>query len=284
LPLRIVTDSTADLDSAEAEALGISVVPLSVYFGREAFLDRVDISPENFYSRLVTSKVTPRTSQPSVAAFSEVYSRLAQEGATEILSVHISSKLSGTLNAAQTAAKQAEPQCRVQVIDSRTVCGGLGEMVRRAAEIARCGGSLDEARAAVQALSQQHEIRILLDTLEYLQKGGRIGRARAFLGGVLNVKPIVVVQDGEVAPEERVRSRSRGIDLVFQRAVSVPGLDRVIVQHTGCPADAAALASRIRAAVPGAPVEIRWIGPVVGVYAGPNGIGTVCVRRTPGTV
>jgi DegV family protein with EDD domain len=276
-----VTDSTADLDDDEQERLGIRVVPLTVFFGDEALLDRVDIQPDEFYVRLRESRVFPRTSQPAVARFQEAYTDLAERGATEIISIHISSRLSGTLNAAQAAASTPPSGCRVTTLDSRTVAGGLGGIVRRAAEVAEQGGDTAQALGVATAMIQRHHISILLDTLEYLQRGGRIGRARALLGSLLNIKPIVHVVDGEVGAAERVRSRARGIERVFEHVTAAKELAAVTVQHTGSAGDAESLARRIRLAAPGIPVDVRWIGPVVGAYVGPNGVGAVTIERIP---
>jgi DegV family protein with EDD domain len=280
--LRIVTDSTADLDAEEAGELGVTVVPLTVLFGEEALLDRVDIQPDEFYARLQESKLFPRTSQPAAGRFQEVYNDLAAAGATEILSIHLSAKLSGTLNAARLGAGVPPPGCQIETLDSATVCGGLQALVRRAAEIASGGGTLSQALSAAQALIPRHRISIMLDTLEYLQKGGRIGRARALLGSLLNLKPILHVEDGEVAPGDRVRSRARGIERVFALTSEVPGADRIIVQHSGATSDAEALARRFREAQPSVPVDVRWIGPVVGTYVGPNAVGAVVAQRISG--
>ncbi|HZQ35643.1 MAG TPA: DegV family protein [Dehalococcoidia bacterium] len=282
--LRIVTDSTADFDAEEADELGVTVVPLTVFFGEAALLDRVDIQPDEFYARLKRDKVTPRTSQPSAGRFQEVYADLAAAGATEILSIHISAKLSGTHNSARLGAGVAPAGCQIETLDSATVCGGLQAMVRRAAEIARDGGSLNQALEAARELVPHHRISIMLDTLEYLQKGGRIGRARALLGSLLNLKPIVHVEDGEVAPGDRVRSRARGIERIFQLTNEVPAAERIIVQHTGAANDAETLARRFRAAQPGVPVDVRWIGPVVGTYVGPNAVGAVVAQRMSGAI
>jgi DegV family protein with EDD domain len=282
MALRIVTDSTADLDADEAERLGIAIVPLTVFFGDEALLDRVEITPQRFYERLQRTKVLPRTSQPSVGRFQETYARLAAEGATEILVITISSKLSGTLGAARLAASEPPAGCTITLLDSMTVAGGLGILARRAAEVAAVGGTAADGEALAEKLIPRHHISIVLDTLEYLQRGGRIGRARALLGSVLNIKPIVRVKDGEVGAAERVRSRGRGIERIFELTLSVPNLERVIIQHTGSPEDAAALGQRLQQALPGVELETRWIGPVVGVYVGPNGLGTVAVERVAG--
>ena len=283
MTVRIVTDSTADFSAAEAEALGVTIVPLIVTFGDEAFLDQIEIAPEQFYERLVRSAVFPRTSQPPMGAFQQGYAGLAAAGATEILCITVSSRLSGTLNSARLAASEAPAGCRVYTLDSMTVAGGLGALVERAAKVAEQGGSAEAAAEAVRAQIPRHQITILLDTLEYLQKGGRIGKARALLGGMLNIKPIVYVKEGEVGSAERVRNRARGIERIFDKTIELPDVERVIVQHTGAISDAEALATRLRSALPGVDVGIKWIGPVVGAYAGPNGLGTVAIQRVVGS-
>jgi DegV family protein with EDD domain len=279
MSLRVVTDSTADLNPEEIAEYGLTVVPLTVFFGEDAFLDRVEITPEEFYRRLREDKRFPRTSQPAAGLFEEAYAKLAAEGADEIISVHISSKLSGTLGAARVAAGNAPAGCKVIPLDSMSLAGGLGAMAKRAATIGRTGGTAAEAAAEIQAMIPRHRISILLDTLEYLQKGGRIGRARALLGGVLNVKPIVRLQDGEVGQGERVRSRSKGIDRLFEGVLAQPDLQELTVEHTGA-SEAEELAARLRRARPELPVDVRWIGPVVGTYVGPNGIGAISIQRT----
>jgi DegV family protein with EDD domain len=165
------------------------------------------------------------------------------------------------------------------VLDSLTVAGGLGALAIRAAQLANDGATAAEAAAALGALIPRHQIAILLGTLEYLQRGGRIGRARALLAGMLNVKPIVRLQDGEVGAGERVRSRRRGIDLVLGGVTRLPEVEKVIVEHTGCEPEATALAAQVTTALPKASVEVRWIGPVVGAYVGPGGVGLVAVQK-----
>ncbi len=279
MPLRIVTDSTADFDSDEAAALGIEVVPLTVVFGDQALLDRVEITPEQFYRRLVESRVTPKTSQPPVGRFAATFEKLAAEGATEILAVCISSRISGTLGSAHLAATNAPAAVRVETFDSMLVAGGLNAIVRRAAEMAKAGAVLDDVLPVLRAMIPRVQIHILLDTLEYLQKGGRIGRAQALIGGMLSIKPIVAMEDGQVGNSERVRSRARGVERIFEHVATLPDVEQVIVQHTGALDDAVRLVARFTSALPQAEVEMRWIGPVVGVYTGPRGVGAVAVQR-----
>jgi DegV family protein with EDD domain len=281
MTLRIVTDSTADFEADEARDLGIEVVPLTVVFGDQALLDRVEITPEQFYRRLVESRITPKTSQPPVGRFAAAFERLAAEGATEILAICLSSRLSGTLGSAHLAAAGPPSGVRVETFDSMLVAGGLNALVRRAADLARAGATLDEVVHVLRAMLPRIQIHILLDTLEYLQRGGRIGRAQALLGGMLSIKPIVSVGDGQVGASERVRSRPRGIDRLYEHIVGLSDVERVIVQHTGAPDDALRLVARATSALPDAAVELRWIGPVVGVYTGPRGVGAVTVQRLP---
>jgi DegV family protein with EDD domain len=281
MTLRIVTDSTADFEADEARDLGIEVVPLTVVFGDQALLDRVEITPEQFYRRLVESRITPKTSQPPVGRFAAAFERLAAEGATEILAVCLSSRLSGTLGSAHLAAAGPPAGVRVETFDSLLVAGGLNALARRAADLARAGATLDEVVKVMRAMLPRIQIHILLDTLEYLQRGGRIGRAQALLGGMLSIKPIVSMEDGQVGASERVRSRPRGIDRVYEHIIGLSDVERVIVQHTGAPDDALRLVARATSALPDAIVELRWIGPVVGVYTGPRGVGAVTVQRLP---
>lgn len=279
MPVRVVTDSTADIPLDEAAALGVTVVPLTVLFGSESLRDQVDIGPEEFFRRLVSSPVLPKTSQPSPATFAEVYRRLLDEGADAILSIHISSKLSGTVNSARTARDSLPNPGAVTILDSGTVTAEMANGVRTAAKVAARGGTVEEARAAAERALRHSHLVGLLDTLEYLQKGGRIGRARAWIGGLLNVKPLVHIKDGEVAPLERVRGRARALDRLIELTVARTTAAEVSLLHSSPPEEVERVRARLEAAMPGVPIRIGWLGPVVGVYAGPNVIGTVVLDR-----
>ena len=219
MAVRIVTDSTADMPPESAHALGISVVPLSVIFGEEVFREGVDISHDLFYDKLAHGKVLPTTSAPSVGDFLAVYEPLLKE-TDEIVSVHLSSKLSATYNnACQAAQTLADRGARIEVMDSQVVSLGLSFATMAAARVAREDGDIDRIKAVVDSTIQRIRIYILLDTLEYVRRGGRIGRARAFLGTMLRVKPLLSLRDGEVHPQERVRTKARALDRLFQIAV-----------------------------------------------------------------
>jgi DegV family protein with EDD domain len=278
MAVRVVTDSTSDISQEDAGRWGISVVPLTIHFGTEALRDGVDIRPPEFFDRLVETKTLPKTSQPSAGAFLETYQGLAQE-TDQILSIHISGKLSGTLNSAKAARDALGPRARVEVIDAETVSWPLGFAARTAAEAARAGASLEECAAAARDAVSRTTLIFTLDTLEYLQRGGRIGRARAWIGGIFNIKPILTLKDGEIAPLERVRSRMRAEERVFELATADADPERLAVCHSALPDEVERWAERLRTTRPGVPVESAWLGPVVGVYAGPKVLGMAAVRK-----
>jgi DegV family protein with EDD domain len=277
MAVAIVTDSTSDISQVEAERLGLTVVPLNIHFGTESLRDGVDIMPAEFFERLKRSKELPKTSQPSAGTFLDVYRRLAQE-TDQILSIHLSAKLSGTSNSARAAREALGGKAKVEILDSGTVSWPLGFAARTAREAAEAGGELAGClRAAEDALARTR-LYFVLDTLEYLQKGGRIGGARAFLGQVFNIKPILTVREGEVAPLERVRSRMKAEERLFELATSGGGeIVRLAVAHSSSDAEAERWIGRMQEAEPGVPCELIWLGPVVGVYAGPNTLGMAAV-------
>jgi DegV family protein with EDD domain len=281
MAVRVVTDSTSDITQARAEQLGLTVVPLNIHFGSEQLRDGIDIQPEAFFKRLVSSSTLPKTSQPSAGQFLEVYQRLAKE-TDEILSIHISGKLSGTLNSARAARDALGGGPRVEIIDSGTVSIPLGYAARIAQQAAAAGKNLDECVAIVRESLARTQLVFVLDTLEYLQKGGRVGRARAFLGGLFNIKPILTVKDGEVAPLERVRTKNRAAERLFELTAAWPNPEFIGVAHSGSPVEAERWAARLRQKFPGVTVETEWIGPVVGVYGGPDLLGMAAVSKPAG--
>jgi DegV family protein with EDD domain len=215
----IVTDSTADIPLHEAEALGITIVPLTVFFGDDAYLDNVELDNAGFYQKLQASKDLPRTSQPSPASFQEAYTRLIEQGADGILSIHLSSKLSGTYQSACTARDSLPDTMRhvpIEVIDSQSISAGMSYAIMRAAEEARKGLSLEEVKLHAQDRLARVRILAVLDTLEYVKRGGRIGGASALLGNMLSVKPIISLKDGEVVTVERPRTRSKAYARIAQ--------------------------------------------------------------------
>ncbi len=273
MAVRIVTDSTADLPPSFAHDLGISVVPLSVIFGEEVFREGIDISHDLFYDKLIRGKELATTSAPSVGDFLEVYEPLLKE-TNKIVSVHISSKLSATCdNARQAAQILADRGARIEVVDSQLVSLGLTFATLAAARVAREGGNIERVKAAVESTVQRLRIYVMVDTLEFLRRGGRIGRARAFLGTMLRVKPLLSLRDGEVHPEERVRTKGRAIERLFQIATSCPNVREVALGYSTNPQDAHDFQRRLQAVLPHVNILVTRVGPVIGAHAGPGVLG-----------
>lgn len=278
MTVRIVTDSTCDLPRDLIEELGITVVPLTVIFGDASLLDGVTITAPEFYDRLRSSSVLPRTSQPTVEAFQSAYRSAAADGA-EIVSIHISSRLSGTLNAASVARETLKHDLHIDLIDSYNVSVGLGLIVLEAARAAARGAALPEVVATARRAMDHTSVYVAVDTLEYLQRGGRIGRARSLLGSLLSIKPILTVQDGEVAPFERVRTRARAQERILEIASGMPRAKDLFIAHSDLPDLADSAAARLAPTLPHTAIRTAWLGPVVGTYTGPGCFGFAALER-----
>ncbi len=272
--VRVVTDSTANLPKELAASLHVHVVPLRVLFGNEAYADGVDLTDEEFYRRLREAKVLPRTSQPSAGEFAEVYRRLAREGAS-VISIHISGKLSGTVASAE-AARLMLPEAEITVIDTLSVSMGLGLLVLRAAQAAQDGRSHGEIVQLVNQLSPRVRVMFVVDTLEYLQRGGRIGGAAALVGSLLSLKPILGVRDGRVEALEKVRTKAKAVErmlALMEEEVSAGARLHAAVLHGQAPAEAAALTERLKARFQPVEVFSSDVGPVLATHAGPGVVG-----------
>jgi DegV family protein with EDD domain len=277
MAVRIVTDSTCDLPADVIARHGITVVPLTILWDDQELLDGVDIDAPAFYERLKKSATLPKTSQPSTDRFIDAYRSLPEGDG--IVSVHISSRMSGTINSATSAREQLGPERRIELVDSEHVSLGLGAVVLAAAEAAAGGASVDEVAAAARAAIPRIHVVALVDTLEFLRRGGRIGRARSLLGSLLSIKPILHIHEGEMAPLDRVRTYNRAVDRLVRAATEDPDLERLYVAAGGDDAAAAALAERIRPLLPGVDIHVGRIGPIVGVHAGPGVLGVCPVKR-----
>ena len=275
-PVLVVTDSTADLPAQLVDQLGITVVPLQIVFGQESFVDGVDLTSEAFFHRLQESDELPTTSQPSLGQFFQAYETLAEQ-TDAILSIHLSSGFSATLATAQQAAAGGGEQCRVEVLDSGTVSMAMGFAVLAAARAARDGADLDACAEIARSILARQRLAVMLDTLEYLRRGGRIGRAQAFLGGLLRLKPILTIRDGEASPLSRVRTRKKAMAELLRLSLDQGPIDEAAVMHSTSPDDARMLADEIAARMPGLPIHIGRIGPVIGVHGGPGLIGIAVV-------
>ena len=276
LTVHVVTDSTSDLAPDEALRLGVRVVPLQLRFGEESFRDGVDIDAATFYRRLPDADPMPVTSQPSPNDFAEVYRALLASPDDRVLSIHISSKWSGTLQSASLAAQEFGD--RVRCIDSLTISAGMQFLVRGALADAAAGADLETCATRAEERRGRVSVWVMLDTLTYLQRGGRIGRAQALLGGVLHVKPVLRLTDGEAQPQARVRNARQGVDRLLELVAAEGPLEAAATMWSEG-AELARLAhERLASAHPGVACSDGVLGPVVGVYAGPRAIGVACMR------
>jgi len=269
MAVKIVTDSSADLPAELAEEMGISIIPLYVRFGEEVYRDRVTITEDEFYRRLENDPVHPTTVQPGPQDFLELYQKLAP-GADGILSLHISSKLSGTCNSALMARDMLKEECPIEVVDSKALTGGLALMAIAAAQKAKAGESLDKLVKEVKKSIPKVHLLALFDTLKYLLLGGRIGKAKALLGSILNVKPLISLKDGEVVPAGQVRTRAKGIDKLFDFVKDTAKVQDLAVVHSTTPDEAKDLAERLGSIFDRDKIMITRLGPVLGVHIGPR--------------
>jgi DegV family protein with EDD domain len=269
----VVTDSTADLPDEWRQRYGIEVVPLKVLFGQETFRDRVDMTDEEFFKRLAASTTLPTTSAPSPGEFADAYRRLAadHEGC---ISIHIGAQLSATAEAARVGASSVEG-FRVEVVDSETVSMPIAFLCRIAAECA----TLDDAVAAVEQRVPKARVLALLDTLRYLEMGGRLSRAQAMIGTMLDLKPLLLVKDREIKPVDRVRTRSRAMTRMVDFFKSDEPVEHVAVMHAQAPDDAERIAAELRAESPDREVTVGQIGCVLGTHTGPKALGIVYLKQ-----
>jgi DegV family protein with EDD domain len=270
MAVRIVSDSACDLPPALCAELGIEIVPLTIRFGADELVDRVELTTEAFWERLARSTVLPETAAPSVGAFESTFRALQESGADGIVCINLSSKMSATMQSAQIAAKALDGVCPVAVIDSKTASMGIGMLCLEAARVASEGGDLDTVVAAVESARDRSHVLFTVDTLEYLRKGGRIGGAQAMLGSMLSIKPVIAVKDGAVEPAGKVRTRSKALRFIVDRVKEGP-VEKLCVLHAQAPdiTDFIAMLEPIVASE----IVVGEIGPVVGVHAGPATIG-----------
>ncbi|HEV2660631.1 MAG TPA: DegV family protein [Ktedonobacteraceae bacterium] len=279
MTVRIVTDSTADIPAAEAEAAGVTVVPLTVFFGDDAYLDGVELDNAGFYRKLEASKELPTTSQPSPIKFQEAYTRLIEEGADGILSIHLSSKLSGTYQSAFNASTSLPDDVKkvpIEVIDSLSISVGMSRAILLAAQEARDGLPLDEIKAHVVDQLERTYILAVLDTLEYVRRGGRIGNARAMLGNMLSFKPIISLKDGAVVAVEQPRTRSKAYVRVAQMLSDMTPLEAVSIAESDEQVGLQ-LAQALKATYQGEVPRYK-LGSALGTHTGPGTAAIAVVK------
>ncbi len=270
--VRIVADTASDLPPEVATAHGIELVPLTVRFGAEELVDRRDLTPADFWSRLAASSVLPSTAAPSPGAFEEAYRRAAADGADGVVCVTISSALSATFEAARLAADSVKDTIDVRVVDSRAVSMAEGTVAIAAAGLAAAGRSLDDVAAGAAAMVPRTRTFAALDTLDNLRKGGRIGAAQALLGSMLSIKPIIQVAGGKVEAESKQRTRGKSLRYLADKVHEASPVDHLTVMHGGAP-DVDALLDLLADVCPRDKITVADVGAVIGTHAGPRVIG-----------
>jgi DegV family protein with EDD domain len=277
MAVRIVTDSASDLPQDVCDELGIEIVPLTIRFGDAEYVDRKELSTEEFWRKLESSSVLPETAAPSVGAFEETFRRLADDGADGVVCINLSASLSATMQSAQVAAKALDGLCPVKIVDSKSASMGIGNLVLHAARRAGEGADVDTIVREVDDRAARQKVLAALDTLEYLRKGGRIGGAQALLGSMLSIKPVISVTDGAVAEAGKVRTRSKALRFIVDR-VPEGAVERIAVLHAGAP-DIDEFLTLLRTRISDADVVVGHIGPVIGVHTGPRVLGTAWIEK-----
>lgn len=275
MTVRIVTDSTCDLPAETISRYGISVVPLYIHAGRTSYLDGIDITREEFYTRLPFFPVHPTTAAPSPQKFRAIYDALADEGAASVLSIHISAALSAVVDVARAAAQETV-SAPVTVLDGRQLSLGTGFQVETAAMMAQTGASIKEILDALQAQIKRSHVFAALDTLEFLKRSGRMNRFVAHLGALLQLKPILTMYDGSPGAE-RVRTRDRAFKRLVEMLRQVGKIERVALVHTHAPERVAELRVLASSLLPAGDILSADITPVIGAHIGPGACGFAVV-------
>ena len=272
MPVRIVTDSASDLSNEEAERYGIEIVPLSIRFGDEEYTDRRDLTVAEFYSKMDTLDVLPETAAPSPGAFEAAFRKLVDEGADGIVCINLSLALSATGQAARNAAQAVADVVPVRCVDSASITAGLGNQVLAAARAAADGASLDEVVELVEALRPRTRVYGVLDTLENLKKGGRIGGAQAMLGTMLSIKPCLDLSSGEVVEAGKQRTRKKALGWLRSVLAEAGDVEELAVIHGRAP-DIDEFLDSIADIVPRDRVRVSELGAVIGTHGGPRVLG-----------
>ncbi len=273
--VRVLTDSLADIPPAILEELEIATVPCVVRFGDAEFRDRVDLFPNEFYQKLVASPTLPTTAQPAIGVFEEIYRRLAEQ-TDQIIAIHTIASLSGIFNASRIAAENI-PNARIELVDSKHVSMSLGWLVILAARAARDGQSLDEIKTLVEDARARVHIIAMLDSLEYAQRGGRLGKGAALVGTLLHVKPLLSAVNGEIVPVENVRTQKRALERLVEIVLGSGPIQELAVIHAQAPQHAKTLRQMLTSTFPAEQIVMSETGPVLGTHTGPGAVGIAWV-------
>ena len=272
--VKILTDSTADLKPDVIENLGITVLPLTIHIGPKTLRDGIDINAEDFPARVARVSSPPTTSSPTQRQFEEVFAELTKGGG-EVVAIHVSSKLSQTFRNATRAAAPLLGRSKIVVIDSQLITIGLGMLVTAAAQAAADGATLDEVVKLVRGMIPRIYIGFFVETLDYLERGGRIGKAQAMLGTMLNIKPLLILEEGEIVALEKVRTRAKAIEKLVEFISEFTRIERMVILHSTTPEDVSLLIEQINLVIPNLNIQVDQYGPVTATHLGPNALGVV---------
>jgi DegV family protein with EDD domain len=267
--VRVVTDSCSDVDPQLARELGITVVPLYVQFGKETYRDTVDLTTEEFYRELETAKIQPTTATASPAHFAQVFTESAEES-KDIMAITLSEKFGAICATAMQGKAMVGRDCRVEVVDSRAGAGAQMLLVIAAAKMAQSGANLDELTDWIKRAIPKAHVRMTFDTLEYLRRGGRVGKAQAFLGGLLRVNPVLSVKDGDAFPIARCRNRAQAVDFLVDFVKGFGRIEAAAIEDATTPEELDLLARRLKDVVPAERTYRSKASPVVGAHVGPH--------------
>jgi len=271
MTVKVVTDSTADLTPDQVRQLGITVVPVYIQFGDRCYRDGVDIGHEELYERIQNDPVKATTSQPTPSDFANAYKKLSRE-TDEILSIQLTSKLSGTYSSALQGKEMMEGKYSIEVIDSLSTSMGLGLMTLVAARMAQAGKGIAEITQEIKELISKTHIYAVFDTLKYVLRGGRLGRAKMLLGSILNVKPMLTLRKGTIWPLGIARTRSKGIDKLLDMLRKNPNAYEVGIVHSTTPEEAQTLKERASSIIDKSRISISRLGPALGIHGGPGAL------------
>jgi len=272
MTVKVVTDSTCDIPLQLMQDLGITVVPIHVVFGDKSYRDKIDISEDEFYEKLIHGPVHPTTSVPTPKDFADVYNKLAEE-TDEIISIHLTSKESGTFNSALLAKELVTRKCRIEVVDSLSLSMGLGLLVIEAAREAKAGASLEKVNELIRRSIPKVHLIILLDTLKYVVRGGRLGKAYGIIGSALRVKPMLTLKEGDLSLMGVARTKAKAMERLYEFAKGFSKVKEIAVAYTTTHDEAKALADRLKDTFPDVPLYFTRVGSSLGTHAGPGGMG-----------
>jgi DegV family protein with EDD domain len=272
--VRVVTDSSAELTPEIANELDITILPMHIRFGDEEFQDGIDLTHEEFYRRLDYSGIMPVAMPPSFHSFQETYKRLS-DTTDQIISIHVSSRLNRVCRMAGAAAEAFLGRCQISVIDTASVSIGQGTLVKAAARAAQEDLPLDTIVRLIRGMIPHVYLVFFVEALDYLEREGRIGKAQALLGGMLNIKPILIVEDGDIIPLEKVRGRQRAVDKLFEFVAEFAQIEELAILQVASEAETAELIERLEQVFPAREYPVYQYGPVLASHIGPHTMGIV---------